>query len=235
MTTTILLFGVTGMTGRHVLAQAAELSTESYRVVCFVRNISKIPLPLQSRVEIVQGDCCDPIAVSNCVKSIRPDVILLTTNIGFTNDLSKAVNKYLLPFIVDALTADERLAACRMIYLSGQGSPNPPITDNFEFTFIFWFANIKAAVQDNNAAHNFFHSCPPELNYTVVKMGLVSEGSSSGNLAGKLCTDDMLFGSLTSMLSAKGVKFCDVASFLLSIARRDIQYDRQYLWMEYTS
>ena len=146
---TILLFGVTGMTGKHVLAHAASLPAEQARVVCFVRSPGNIDGAAakeaiqNGRVELVQGDCADVAAVTSCITACRPDAIVLTTNVGFSNDLNKQVNKTLLPVVVDALVATGRLADCRIIYLSGAGSPNPPVPADFAYSFIMWLANIK--------------------------------------------------------------------------------------------
>jgi nucleoside-diphosphate-sugar epimerase len=146
---TLLLFGVTGMTGKHVLAQAAaSLPSDQWRVVAFVRSPSKLDAAgaaavASGRVEVVQGDCADAAAVTAYITSVRPDAIVLTTNVGFSNDLTKSVNKGLLPVVTDALASSGRLEACRVIYLSGAASPNPPVPADYPYSFIQWAVQIK--------------------------------------------------------------------------------------------
>jgi len=69
----------------------------------------------------------------------------------------------------------------------------------------------------------------------VVKMGMVTEGNSIGKIKGIICTKDMAF-NLRQILFNKGVKFCDVASFLLEllVANDSKEYDGHYLWMKYS-
>jgi len=146
---TLLLFGVTGMTGKHVLAQAAaSLPSDQWRVVAFVRSPSKLDAAgaaavASGRVEVVQGDCADAAAVTACITSVRPDAIILTTNVGFANDRTKSVNEGLLPVVTDALASSGRLEACRVIYLSGAASPNPPVPADYPYSFIQWAVQIK--------------------------------------------------------------------------------------------
>ncbi len=115
---TILLFGVTGTTGKHVLTKAVETHNGQCKIVCFVRDPMKIPEELRSKVDIIQGDCTNPGDVKACIKETAPDSIVITTCVGFTNTLV-ALNQNLVPCIVDALTECNRLSACKLIFLSG--------------------------------------------------------------------------------------------------------------------
>jgi hypothetical protein len=236
MVTTLLLFGVTGMTGKHVLASAC--SAEDVRVVAFVRRPDKIPAEVLNggRLEIVKGDCRDATAVAACIRTTRPDGIILTTNVGFSNDTSKLINKTLLPVVIDALCTDGRQTACRLVYLSGNASMNPPIdTEKFNFTWLHWCVGIKAPITDNNLVHNILHRSPVDLNFVVVKMGMVGEGTRIGTLKLVPCPDDYAF-NFCDILAATGVKFCEVATLLVKLAltgREAHEHSRQFFLMDY--
>ena len=283
MEKTILLFGVTGMTGHHILTQILNLSSSSsennhnYRIICYVRNPNKIENydTIKSRIEIYQGDFNDDALVSSCIMSTKPDFIIITCSLGYTNNTNKYLNKYLITSIMNTLSTiqqqqqsqqpqqqhqdqqnyDDGLSktssgsssssstsCCHVIYLSGCGAPNPPIKEPFVYTFPMWLAAIKGKVNDNIAVHNFLYTFPnKELNYTVVKMGRVSDNSNSNNkkIIGKICTDDMIY-DLGTALTTPAVKFCDVAAFLISLIQDEenqgllTSYNKKYLWMEYT-
>jgi len=253
MVITLLLFGVTGMTGRHVLIQALNLPIDKYRIICYVRNPNKIENYdlIKSRMELYQGDFHDDASVSACIVSTKPDFIIVTCSLGYTNNISKYLNKYLIISIMNTLKNIQQQQqqqqhddgspaanACHVLYLSGSGAPNPPVPESFNYSFIMWLASVKGKVNDNNAVHNFLYTCPKELNYTVVKMGRVSEGITNGTIIGKICNDDMRYDLMT-VLTTPIVKFCDVATFLISLVQENnqevlISYNQKYLWMEYT-
>jgi len=295
MEKTVLLFGVTGMTGHHILTQLLNLSSSispsssssssssssvnnnNYRIICYVRNPYKIDNYdiVKSRVEIYQGDFNDDASVSSCIMSSKPDFIFITCSLGYTNNTNKYLNKYLITSIMNTLstiqqqqqqqqpqlqqlsdqqqqydsglsnvsTGRDNTTCCHVIYLSGCGAPNPPIKEPFVFTFPMWLASIKGKVNDNIAVHNFLYTLPnKDLNYTVVKMGRVSDNSemnSNGSkIIGKICTDDMIY-DLRTALTTPAVKFCDVAAFLISLIQKENEgllasYNKKYLWMEYT-
>ena len=213
----VLLFGITGMTGKHVLEHAVKNNHGQYKIVCFVRDPTKIPEALRSNVDVVQGDCTNADVAKACIKATAPDSIVITSCVGFTNALVP-LNQILVPLIVDALTESNRLSHCKLIYLSGAGSPNPPSREyGWFFSMIMWAVSLKGAVFDNTATQEYIVATNPALRFAIVKMGMVVEGASKGTIVGKQCTDDMTWG-FTDIATAEGVRFCDVGAFLMRLA-----------------
>jgi hypothetical protein len=223
------------MTGTHLLQKAVDSYSEQHRIVCFVRNPTKIPEALRSKVEIVQGDFTNAADVKACIKTTAPDSIVITTSVGFTNTLV-ALNQILVPFIVEALTECNRLGACKLIYLSGAGSPNPPSREyGWFFSLIMFGVKLKGAVYDNTATQEYIVATDPSLRFAIVKMGMVSEGASKGTIVSKQCTDDMTWG-FTDIVMTEGVQFCDVGAFLLRLATEaDGCRGRELLVMRYAA
>lgn len=224
------------MTGKHVLSKARDLPKGTYKVVCFIRNPSKLSDSDKANIEFIEGDCTNVNDVKSCITVVKPDAIILTTSLGFTNEI-RPLNQILVPAIVEALSENGRLDTCHLIYLSGAGSPNTPsahaVSYGTLFSWIIWIAKIKAAVFDNSATHDYFHSTPEALDFVVVKMGMVSEGESKGVLVGVKCSEDQPWGAF-EVIGSKGVTFVDVGNFLVSIAIDEMKFGkREFLLMEY--
>jgi len=249
----MLLFGCTGATGKHVLMQALAMMTADEEdkvldlIVLYVRNKEKLPSQVlqgdaKDKIAIVVGDCLDAAAVQQCVSTYKPSSIIFTTNVGFTSELVK-LNQLLVPCVVDTLQRDGRLQACRLVYLSGSGSPNPPRRD-FDpfFSFVVWLVSLRGAVMDNIETQEYLclHA-HADVCFTIVKMGLVSDRSSKGKLVHKTCSDDQKWGA-AQICGTPGVAFVDVASLLCSLAATPVgaqvkageaKIDRALLLMEY--
>ena len=69
----ILIFGATGATGKHVVKYATHRKDQVY---VYVRNVDKLS---SDEVHIIQGDLSDTIGVSNAVKQVQPDSIIVTS------------------------------------------------------------------------------------------------------------------------------------------------------------
>lgn len=76
----ITLFGATGLTGRHVLAQALE---RGHEVTALVRRPEAVQLR-HERLRLVQGDALDPDAVLRAVQG--QDAVLQCLGIGGKGD-----------------------------------------------------------------------------------------------------------------------------------------------------
>ena len=140
-------------------------------------------------------------AVKNAVKSTKPDTIISTACIGYTNKISK-LKQILNPAIVEALQEDRRLSACKFIDICGATSPVPPdqgdVTSSFMGNLVYMI-NLKGAVYDNSAANRHIVLTPMELNYTMVMLGKVGESQSKGTLFGIVAkTGD--YGELQSFI-----------------------------------
>lgn len=107
----ILLTGATGYVGSHLLAQLLARGTQ---VRCFARDIDK--LPTQARVDAVQGDAMDPVAVRKAMQGIDTAYYLLHA-MTHTSDFAEADRKCAQIFADAAREAGVR----RIIYLGGLG------------------------------------------------------------------------------------------------------------------
>ncbi|XP_044746938.1 flavin reductase (NADPH) [Coccinella septempunctata] len=76
----IVIFGSSGMTGICAVEAAVE---KGLNVRAFVRDASKLPENLRSKVEVVQGDVLNYNDVSNAIKGVSAVVVVL----GTRNDL----------------------------------------------------------------------------------------------------------------------------------------------------
>lgn len=223
---TLLIFGATGMTGHHVVEKATSLLPRSTRVVVYVRNPGKLPPSHRSKVDVCEGEFTDGAAVKRAVLSVRPDSIIVAASVGPGAKRSARLNAILVPVIVEALAAAGRTSACSLFYLSGAGSPNPPVPTDPDavpyscfFRFIMWALGLRAAVEDNNDVHNFLHTSDPALNAVVIKMGRAVEGASvfGRRLTAVPCLSSAPWG-FCQVACGEGVRFCDVATLLVESA-----------------
>lgn len=200
----LLLFGVTGNTGKHVLTAAIKKGDK--KVVCFVRNPSKIPADQRSKITIIEGDYMDENAVKRAVIDTKPSSIIITTTVPAGVPLTP-LNQIVVPRIVDALKQDNRLSQCSIIYLGGAFSKIPGESlgcfPSFLACCLVPIIGIKAMIADNTAALNYLYSTPPELKFSSAQMGMVSEGASKGKIKVK---------------GTGGVVFADVGTFLVELA-----------------
>lgn len=229
----LLLFGVTGCNGKYVLEKAVTvLPSEEYNLACFVRNPSKIPESISAKVQLIEGDMMTSSDVKSCISKIKPDTIIITTSPGYGNE-PKPFNPILVPFIVEALTEDGRLGACRLIYLSGGASPNPPIPPDFKFHWFFnvilWMVKLQNAVNDNNVTHNYLYNTNPAFNFVVVKSGMMQELDSKGKLIVKRPTTPQGYYDTKNVQS-----FRDMGDLLISMVPNDRElYRREFLNTDY--
>ncbi|XP_022126729.1 flavin reductase (NADPH) [Pieris rapae] len=109
----VVIFGSTGMTG--VCAVEAALK-KGYEVRAFVRDPSKLPEDLRSKVEVVKGDVLEADSVTNAIEGTDGVVIALGTrgNLDPTSDMSEGTKN-----IVDAMRAKnvKVVSACISAFL----------------------------------------------------------------------------------------------------------------------
>ena len=209
----ILLFGVTGMTGKHVLQNACSMR-DHFEIFAYVRNVSKIPADLKSQIKIFEGDFHDYGRLKEAIISSKPVAIIVTSSLGRGTNEPVSFNQAIVPKMVEALKEDNRSQQCRLLYLSGAFSPEYPFEEyNCVFTIAFTAIFIRGAVYDNTAVQKYLYETSPDVCYTVVKMGLVSEGISKGKLIPiKAVTGD--YGAVF-----RPIVFTDMAALLLNIAQ----------------
>ncbi|VVD04374.1 unnamed protein product [Leptidea sinapis] len=109
----IVIFGSTGMTGLCAVEAALK---KGYEVRAFVRDASKLPEDLRSKVEVVLGDVLEFDSVTNAVDGTDGVVIALGTRgcLDPTSDMSEGTKN-----IVDAMRAKNvnNVSACISAFL----------------------------------------------------------------------------------------------------------------------
>jgi hypothetical protein len=219
----LLLLGVTGASGRHVLAKAVEDSGVS--VAVFARNPARIPAEQKSKAEIITGDLTDYPTLKAAIKSTKPDGIIITSCLGKGNAISP-FNQLIVPHIVAALQEDGRSSQCKIVYLSGAFSPEVPDTGyGCMGSCMMSCFGIKGQVYDNTATQVYLHGTPSYINYTVVKMGMVAEKVSKGKLRGVRAVTGAMGASVT---------FSDVATYLVELGKGSLSdHARENVVFEY--
>ena len=224
----ILLFGVTGMTGKHVLSNALTM-LEHFEIHAYARSVSKIPAEYRSKINVIEGDFHDYERLKGAIFSTKPVAIIVTSSLGRGTNQPVLFNQVIIPKMVEALKEDNRAQHCRLLYLSGAFSPEYPF-DYYPcvFSAIFTTIFIKGAVLDNTAVQKYLHETSTEVCYTVVKMGMVTEGNSKGKL--------IPYKSVTGDYGAvfRPITFTDMATLLLEIAQLPIaEFNRQSYVVKY--
>ncbi|CAK1547490.1 unnamed protein product [Leptosia nina] len=109
----IVIFGSTGMTGLCVVEAALK---KGYEVRAFVRDPSKFPEELQSKVELFKGDVLEADSVTNAVEGTDGVIIALGTrgNLDPTSDMSEGTKN-----IIDAMRGKHvnTVSACISAFL----------------------------------------------------------------------------------------------------------------------
>lgn len=220
----LLLFGVTGMTGKYVLT-AALTKLDEFNITCYVRSPNKIPHELKSQISIIEGDFENHENVKSAVHRSQPDVIIITTAARKGNK-PYPFNQLTIPQIVNELANNNRLPLCKLIYLSDSFSPSPPDTKlKCHLSCIASCFGVKSNILDNTATLQYLYGTSAELSYIIVKMGKVTEGPSNGRLSGN------------TRSQTASLKFIDMGTFLVSIACNDdnmfIKFNRQAIYATY--
>ena len=106
----IVIFGATGKTGHHLVAQALSAGHE---VRAFVRDASRLPMR-HERLQIVEGDVLDTTSVEQAVSNV--DAVL--SALGHTKTSTNDVQKVGTENIVGAMKKSD---VRRLISLTGAG------------------------------------------------------------------------------------------------------------------
>jgi hypothetical protein len=186
--TSILIFGATGQTGKKVLRAALDTGA---RVTVFVRNEKRIPPELRgkdSKLTVKVGNLTKLKDVTDIVSNAAPSSIIITSALA-RNESFRPLNTNLVPTIVKALEYNGRLGSTKIVYLSGAFSTekakktdkeSAPLSCCLSCCVIPCFG-IQAMVRDNNNVGNYLlHDCNPATQFTIVKMGYVSDAKSKG-------------------------------------------------------
>ena len=185
MALTTLVFGATGTTGKHVIDAALEAGDN---VIAYIRSPSKVPDDIRSKITVIQGDLLDQEGVTRAVRDSKPDAIVIASG-NPPGSPETDLNFKLVPWMVEELRNENRLEKVRLVYLSGylalppDSPPSPGYMDNFSPGGPF-FA-IRAAVMDNTKVTAYLYeeaSRDEKLDFTIVRMGMVTEAPTKGRL-----------------------------------------------------
>lgn len=203
-----LVFGATGATGKHIVKHALATQDEVY---VFVRNANKLSTDLKEQVHAIQGDMSDAEAVSNAVKQIQPDAIIIASAHVTKPNKYYPLNAAAAPAIVKTLQELDLIDKCRLLFLAGLFVPpkEEPLTllmKTVRFVYVSLFYNW-AAMQDNTDTTNYllYEANDTGLPFTIIRMGYVVEGEPKGPLK-------------PSKKSAATVTFDDMGLFLVKLA-----------------
>ena len=185
MVQTTLLFGATGLTGRRVLEAALEAGDN---VTAYLRSPNKVPDDVRSKITVIQGDALDHDAVTKAVRDSRPDAVVVASGC-VPGSPDGDLNAKLVPWIVEELRSQNRLAQVRLVYLSGflafpPDVPTPPGILDMILPGGPLFA-YRAAVLDNIKVTTYLYeeaSRDADLHFAIVRMGIVTDDASKGKL-----------------------------------------------------
>ena len=223
MVQTTLLFGTTGVSGKHVLDAALEAGDN---VITYLRNPSKISNSIRGKITVIQGDLLNREAVTKAVRDSRPDAIIITT--ANARRLPETdLNIKLVPWIIEELRNQNRLEQVRLVYLSGlfahpPDSP-PGFMDSLMAGIFVPMLGIKAQVIDNKKVTAHLYDAATrekKLNFAIVRMGMAGEAPSKGRL--KISTKP-----------AGSVTFRDMGVFLVELSHDLGEAKRRAIVVDY--
>ena len=208
MVQTTLVFGATGLTGKHVLDAALEAGDH---VIAYLRNPSKVPDATRNKITVIEGDLLDHAAVAKAVKDSRPDAIVIASS-NPLNSPEADLNIKLVPWIVEELRSENRLAHVRLVYLSGflafpPDIPTPPGLMDMILPEGPLFA-FKASILNNIKVTAYLYeeaTKDEHLHFAIVRMAMVVEAPSKGKLK-------------ISLAPAESITFRDMGVFLVELS-----------------
>lgn len=204
----ILIFGATGSTGKHIAKYAMDSKDEVY---VYVRNANKINSDVKEQIHIIEGDLSNTDAVSNAIKEVRPDSIIIASAHVYKSKYFP-LNTAAIPIMVKTLAEINLIKSCRFIFLSGLfPAPREEPLSLFMRVVRYVFVGMVeawASIEDNTNTVNYllYEANQPDLQFTIVRMGSVIEKPSKGEL---IPVNYMPTGSVT---------FNDMGLFLIKLA-----------------
>ena len=228
----MLIYGATGKAGRLVMERALA---EGWAVTAFVRNPSKVPEAIASKVTLVKGDLSDTAAVSAAVRSSRPNAIVdASSAIPFGHAKGQPANSadrgILTKATVEALQADGRLDDCVLLIVGGQLLPEPGGTiDNWPVAALAWVLRNVVARKGWREAEALlrwvFQEAPPAFRFVYARMGHMLEQPSRGTLRAEPTENNIQHGSAS---------YCDAAdAFVRLVGDAERKWERKALFFNY--
>lgn len=228
----MLIYGATGKAGRLVMERALA---DGWSVAAFVRNPDKVPATLRGKVTVLTGDLSDAAAVSDAVRSSRPDAIVdASSALPFghargqkANDADRGI---LTKATVEALEADGRLSDCVLIVVGGQIVREPGGTiAAWPVAALAWLLRNVIARKAMREAEALLHWCfreaPEGFRFVYARMGQMLQQPPRGTLRAEPTKDNIQRGS---------VSYSDVADALVRIAGdADRTWEHEALFFNY--
>ena len=228
----MLVYGATGRAGRLVAERALS---EGWAVTAFVRNPDKLPAELRSRVTVVKGDLSDAAAVSEAVRSAKPNAIVdASSALPFGHAKGQPANSAdrgaLTKATVSALAEDGRLSDCVLLVIGGQLIPEPGGTiTKWSVAATAWVIRtflMRKAFRDAEAALRWcFQEAPTAFRFVYARLGQMVDAPSRGALVAEPTANNIQRGSAS---------YCDVADVLVRLASdKDRTWERAAVFFNY--
>lgn len=229
---TMLIYGATGKAGRLVMARAIA---EGWDVVALVRNPDRVTEALRDKVTIVKGDLCDAAAVTEVVRSSRPDAIVdASSALPFghargqkANDADRGI---FTKATVAALEADGRLDACVMVIAGGQLFAEPGGTiEAWSVATLAWLLRhvlARKMWREADAVVRWcFQEAPQSFRFVYARLGPMVEAAPRGTLRAEPTKGNVARGR---------VSYSDVADALVRLAGDgERTWERKALFFNY--
>jgi len=165
----IVIFGATGKTGHHLVAQALSAGHE---VRAFVRDASRLPMR-HERLQIVEGDVLDTTSVEQAVSNV--DAVL--SALGHTKTSTNDVQKVGTENIVGAM---KKNSVSRLISLTGAGvrdeKDRPKLVDR---VFGLFLKILQPAVLEDAERHAEVIKASG-LDWVIVRAPRLTDGPRTG-------------------------------------------------------
>ena len=163
----LVIFGSTGSTGSHVLAQALEAG---HTVTAFVRNPEKLNLKHQN-LNIFTGDVMNAALVQEAVIGHEAAVCIL----GSGKKLSGNVRSQGTKNIIQAL---EKAGVKRFICQSTMGTGESWSNLNFYWKYIMFGFLLRKVFADHQIQEEYVRQS--DLDWTIIRPAALIEGDRTG-------------------------------------------------------
>ncbi|NOY67013.1 MAG: SDR family oxidoreductase [Gammaproteobacteria bacterium] len=190
----LIIFGSTGGTGRHLVAQALE---KGHDVTAFARKPEKIKAD-HPGVKVVKGDVLDRALVEQAITG--QDAVLCALGTPLTNN-----KKLRAKGTKNIINAMEKKEVSRLICLSGLGCGDSRELLPFHYKYIIFPTMLRYVYADHEIQESHVRSST--LDWTIVRPASLTSGKYTGSYWDGFVVSDK---SLTIKISR-----ADVADFML--------------------
>ncbi|MEO1234520.1 MAG: NAD(P)H-binding protein [Myxococcota bacterium] len=212
----LVVFGATGVTGGYVLRRALD---QGLHVRAAVRSPDKLPSDLadHERLEVMKVDVTDTAAVARAIAGV--DMVFAA--LGYKGQPDRPV---LLPFVREVVRSMRQHQARRFVYqASGLSSdpnhPHPAVIRYILRPLVGWVLGVRALWSEHDAVIRFLAEEAGDLDWTVTRPGMLSDGESRGvpiaheTRAGPLNYRDVAAFSLDAVTSGAYAGACPYLAY----------------------